>query len=101
MRYRSALQILAAAAAFTGAPHAGADSSGKWKSPQEAYEKVCAYCHDTNIGPVLTGRNLPPEYILTMVRMGNRAMPAFRPTELDDQLLAGVARYIATKEAKR
>ncbi|MBS0435259.1 MAG: cytochrome c, partial [Proteobacteria bacterium] len=31
---------------------------------------------------------------------GNRAMPAFRPTEIDDEILAGVAKLISTSPAK-
>ena len=81
--------LLAAAALAAAAPSAFADSSGKWKSSQETYDKVCAYCHEANVGPVLTGRKLPPEYVRAIVRSGNRAMPAFRPTEIDDEILAG------------
>lgn len=92
--------LLAAAALAAAAPSAFADSSGKWRNSQETYDKVCAYCHEANVGPVLTGRKLPPEYIRAIVRSGNRAMPAFRPTEIDDEILAGVAKLIATSTAK-
>ncbi|MCC4115975.1 cytochrome c [Aromatoleum toluclasticum] len=67
-----------------------------WRDGGEVYEKVCRYCHEANVGPVLKGRNLPPEYIQRVVRMGNRAMPAFRPTEIDDATLADVARRVST-----
>lgn len=80
------------------APPAQADSSGKWQSGQETYDKVCGYCHETNVGPVIRGRDLPEEYIRLMVRNGNRAMPSFRATEIDDQALAEVAQLVSGKK---
>ncbi len=74
-----------------------ADSSGKWQNGQEIYDKVCGYCHEVNVGPVLKGRALPVEYIQYVVRHGNRAMPSFRPSEIDDDMLAQVARLISGK----
>ncbi len=93
--YRFAPMCLIFAALSALAPQASADAGGRWQSSQEAYAKVCAYCHETGVGPLITGRSLPPEYIRAVVRGGNRAMPAFRPTELDDQTLAAVARLVA------
>lgn len=90
-----ASRLLIAAAALAAAGHATADSTGRWRNGQEAYQKVCAYCHEANVGPVLTGRNLPPAYIVALVRAGNRAMPAFRPSEIDDEMLNSLARIIA------
>ena len=65
-----------------------------WRDGGEVYDKVCGYCHEANVGPQLKGRALPEEYVRRVVRMGNRAMPAFRPTEIDDATLADVARRI-------
>jgi mono/diheme cytochrome c family protein len=57
---------------------------------------VCGYCHEANVGPVITGRNLMPEYIQAIVRNGNRAMPAFRESEINDAALAGVVKLVST-----
>lgn len=96
MKRFSALRLLMASIALATAGHADADSTGRWLSGQEAYQKVCAYCHEAKVGPVLTGRNLPPAYITTVVRMGNGAMPAFRQSEIDDEVLNSLARLIST-----
>ena len=90
------IRFLAAAVALGAAGHANADSTGKWQSSQEIYSKVCGYCHEANVGPVITGRNLMPEYIQAIVRNGNRAMPAFRESEINDAALAGVVKLVST-----
>ena len=87
------IRLLAAVAALVAAGQASADSTGKWQS------KVCGYCHEANVGPVITGRNLMPEYISAIVRNGNRAMPAFRESEINDAALAGVAKLVSTSPA--
>lgn len=66
-----------------------------WKDGAEVYAKVCGYCHDAQVGPQIRGRDLPAAYIRTVVRNGNRAMPAFRPSEIDDESLAQLAEYIS------
>lgn len=71
-------------------------SNFRWKDGPEVYAKVCSYCHDQQIGPVIRGRSLPPAYISAVVRNGNRAMPAFRASEIDDESLKKVAEYIST-----
>ena len=76
-----------------GGAHAG------WRDGGEVYDKVCGYCHEANVGPQLKGRALPEEYIRNVVRIGNRAMPAFRPSEVDDATLADVARRISSSAA--
>lgn len=90
------IRLLAAAAALVAAGSANADSTGKWQSSQEIYDKVCGYCHEANVGPVITGRNLMPEYIQAIVRNGNRAMPAFRESEINDAALAGVVKLVSS-----
>jgi 4-cresol dehydrogenase (hydroxylating) cytochrome subunit len=90
------IRLLAVAAALVAAGHANADSTGKWQNSQEVYNKVCGYCHEANVGPVITGRNLMPEYIQAIVRNGNRAMPAFRESEINDAALAGVVKLVST-----
>ena len=70
-----------------------------WRDGGEVYDKVCRYCHEANVGPVLKGRALPVEYVQRVVRMGNRAMPAFRPSEIDEATLADVARRVSGSAA--
>lgn len=86
--------VLAAAIALP----AGASPNGVWTSSQEAYEKNCARCHLTGVGPELRGRALPPEYIRLIARNGNLAMPAFPHSAIDDATLDGVARLIAASK---
>ena len=64
------------------------------------YEKVCAKCHEAGIGPVITGRGLEPVIFTTIVRYGNRAMPAFRVTDIDDATLQDLAVYLSKTPAK-
>lgn len=73
---------------------AQADSSGKWTSGKEVYDKVCGYCHElkTSIGPDIRGKNAND--IRERVRKGHRAMPAFRQSEIDDQALALLIDYL-------
>ena len=66
------------------------------RPPQAVYAKTCGYCHGSNVGPILLGRSLPPEAIKAIVRSGQNAMPAFRPTEITDTELDGVAAWIST-----
>ena len=66
-----------------------------WKDGAEIYAKVCGYCHEAQVGPQIRGRDLPAAYIHAVVRNGNRAMPAFRPSEIDDESLAKLAEYIS------
>lgn len=82
-------------AALAGPP-ATPEGAFAWKDGPEVYAKVCAYCHEQGVGPVIRGRALPPVYIRNMVRNGNRAMPSFRVAEIDDESLAKVAEYIST-----
>ncbi|MGH8762893.1 MAG: c-type cytochrome [Nitrosospira sp.] len=80
------------------APSEATESPGfVWKDGAEIYAKVCGYCHESNVGPVIRGRDLPPAYIHSVVRNGNRAMPSFRSSEIDDESLAKLAEYISKK----
>jgi mono/diheme cytochrome c family protein len=78
------------APAAPGAPATGSS----WQSGAQVYAKVCHYCHDAGVGPVLLGRQLPPEYVQLMVRRGLRAMPAFPASFIDDAALADLGRHI-------
>ena len=95
MHARRLVVCLGAVAALVAA--GGAQAA--WRDGGEVYDKVCRYCHEANVGPVLKGRSLPAEYVQRVVRMGNRAMPSFRATEIDDATLADVARLINASAA--
>lgn len=82
MRSAAAALLLAA-----GATHAGGDAAA-------VYNRVCGHCHDTGIGPIIMGRALPVEYVRQVVRTGPGAMPAFRPSEIDDRRLAELAVFV-------
>jgi len=64
------------------------------------YDSICAKCHEAGIGPVITGRGLDPVIFTTIVRYGNRAMPAFRVTDIDDATLQDLASYLSKTPAK-
>lgn len=78
-----------------------ADAAGQWRDGAQVYAKTCSFCHDTGIGPALVGRNLPPEYISTVVRNGFRAMPTFRSAEIDDIALEELSIYVSSAAADR
>lgn len=69
--------------------------NGRWKSGEEVYNKVCAYCHDTGVGPVIKGRTFPPPAYEAFVRNGHLAMPSFRDTEIDQRALQALSEYLA------
>ena len=61
MKYSPIPQFVVAASALLAVASASADSSGKWQNSQEIYDKVCGYCHEVNVGPVILGRSLLPD----------------------------------------
>ena len=101
---RAMLAMAIVSAAFISTLIAGGASAAppepqsnfRWKDGPEVYAKVCSYCHDQQIGPVIRGRSLPPAYISAVVRNGNRAMPPFRESEIDDESLKKLAEFIST-----
>ncbi len=82
---------------FAGA--AAADGDGVWKGGENVYAKICGHCHEAGVGPVIKGRELPPQYITAIVRHGFRAMPAFPASFIDDKSLQQVAEYISKAPA--
>jgi len=70
-----------------------------WRDGEQVYARLCSYCHETNVGPVLKGRDLPPAYFVAITRNGFRAMPAFREAEIDNSSLQSLAEFLATAEA--
>ncbi|WP_082747865.1 c-type cytochrome [Bradyrhizobium macuxiense] len=71
-----------------------AQSAGQWKTPEQIYGSVCAYCHDARIGPTIRGRQLDEGMIVAIVTNGLRQMPAFRPTDFSDDELKALARWL-------
>jgi mono/diheme cytochrome c family protein len=84
--------VRAAAAGATGPSTPAVDGA-------RTYADACVFCHDTNTGPTLRGRQLHPAYVRYVVRNGMAAMPAFRPSEVDDATLAALADYVASLPA--
>jgi mono/diheme cytochrome c family protein len=69
------------------------------RSPETVYAVTCGYCHGTNVGPILRGRNLPADIIKQRVRHGQNAMPAFRPTEITNAELDKLVAWISASKA--
>lgn len=92
LRLARGLRLVPVAFFFVAAAAIAAEPT--WQNGALVYAKVCHYCHDAGVGPVLLGRQLPPEYVQLMVRRGLRAMPAFSAAFIDDAALADVGRYI-------
>jgi mono/diheme cytochrome c family protein len=67
---------------------------------QQFYQKVCAKCHETGIGPVITGRGFPEAVYVTIARSGFNGMPAFRLSDIDDATLQDLAKYLAATTPK-
>ena len=96
--FGAGLILVAGAAAVQAQPSPqGPNVEGRGK---RYFEAVCAKCHETGIGPVLTGRGLDPIVFTTIARHGNRAMPAFRVTDIDDATLQDLAVYLSKSPAK-
>lgn len=77
-------------------------AESNWKNAQEAYTKVCAYCHNTGVGPDSVkikfdkdGVDARAQSIVYVVRHGLNAMPSFRKTEIDDKTLQDLAEGLA------
>lgn len=76
---------------------------GKESIPKDkaemVFQQTCMACHATGVGPVILGRDLPPEAIKLFVRHGNRAMPAFTEAMIDDETLDRVAEMVSKSKA--
>lgn len=96
MRLLTLLLLAASAGGATAEGGLSGNPAVAWRDGGQVYQKVCAHCHEAGVGPVIKGRSLPTLYIERVVRHGNRAMPSFRPSEIDDVALADVARVIST-----
>ncbi len=94
--------LLAAAALALSATSVGAqdvparlDDIKEFASGQEAWEKVCARCHLSGVGPDLSLVEYDVDTLRFFVRNGQLAMPAFPESAIDDATLAGIADYVA------
>ncbi|MDC7710898.1 c-type cytochrome [Vogesella indigofera] len=92
--------VLLAALLAVPAMSASAEGTAEISRGQQYYEKICAKCHETGIGPVLLGRGLPEVIFTTIPRSGLRAMPAFRVSDIDDATLQSLAKYLANSKPK-
>lgn len=88
------LSAAVAVAGFAAGGAASAQDAGGRRDGDYAYQKICRYCHEGGVGPVLMGRELDPDYVRRVVRNGLRAMPAFLPSEIDDAALDELANNI-------
>ncbi|MBB3374014.1 MULTISPECIES: cytochrome c [unclassified Novosphingobium] len=71
------------------------------RSPEQVYAKVCGYCHGRNVGPIILGRGLPAEAVRYIVRHGQNAMPAFRPTEITPAELDALSQWVSQSPARK
>jgi mono/diheme cytochrome c family protein len=69
------------------------------RSGEETYNKVCALCHETRVGPKLLGRQLSADAVKTIVRLGLNGMPAFRQSEISPAELEAVAQFVMTSSS--
>jgi 4-cresol dehydrogenase (hydroxylating) cytochrome subunit len=76
-----------------GPRHAAAGA--KWESATQAYQEICAYCHDTGVGPSLRKGAYTASHVQHVVRHGFNAMPAFLRADIDDRTLSQLADLIA------
>ena len=61
-----------------------------------SYNEICAYCHDTNVGPDLRLTQYDAETLKAFVRNGAGAMPAFPESEVSDAEIEEIASYLAS-----
>jgi mono/diheme cytochrome c family protein len=88
--------ILFAGLALAGAAQA-AQKLGEvqpQRSAEHVYASTCGYCHGVNVGPAIRGRAIPAASVEAIVRAGQNAMPAFRPTEISPAELKALAVWI-------
>lgn len=94
-----ALSLCGGALALSGKAKAQASYEVEPRSPQFIYDRTCGYCHGHNVGPIILGRQLPAAVVSAIVRSGNGAMPAFKPTEITDTELRALSQWISASDA--
>lgn len=87
------LMILSALPAYTAKEAVGEDNNQQ-AGGKNVYDTICQHCHETGVGPVIKGRQLPVEYITHIVRHGFRAMPAFPEPYISNEDLNLLGQYI-------
>ncbi|MDZ5456228.1 c-type cytochrome [Azohydromonas lata] len=90
--------LLLCGSAFAQPPSPPATPEAQARA-QRFYAQVCARCHETGIGPVITGRGLPAAFYVALARSGRNAMPAFRFSDIDDPTLQALGEYLAATPA--
>ncbi|MXO71959.1 cytochrome c [Altererythrobacter buctensis] len=90
---------MAAIAMLGGNARAQATYEVQPRAPEFLYARTCGYCHGHNVAPIIRGRNLPAPVIAAMVRSGQGAMPAFKPTEITNAELQALAQWLSTAPA--
>lgn len=69
------------------------------QTPEQIWDASCGYCHSGPMqAPVLHGRQLPQELIISFARNGANGMPPFHESELSDAELRALARWISDSE---
>lgn len=61
-----------------------------------AYNQLCAYCHDAGIGPDLGANEYDALTIQSFVRNGYGAMPAMTETQVSDEDIEQISKYLAS-----
>jgi len=83
----------------SGAPVSAETPAPPPRPPEAVYAKTCGYCHGQHVAPVIRGRAIPAEMTQAIVRRGQRAMPAFRPTEISNAELKALALWLKAAKA--
>lgn len=76
-------------------------SAGQWKDSEQIYQTFCVACHGTGIGPIILGREYPAQAVAVFVRNGAYTMPAFTPSEINDQELNALGQWIQDSAAPK
>lgn len=74
------------------------ESRLKWSGPEHIWRSSCGYCHGGAAGaPELRGAGLPPEAIIQFARQGAPGMPPFHASEISDEDLTRLAKWISVQ----
>lgn len=96
---RVAWALVLALSAWLAWGGAQAQSSGEWGSPEQLWRATCRYCHDNGVARELRGAGLEAQAIVTAVRTGPKAMPAFTQSQISDRDLEQLAAWVTAQKA--
>ena len=96
---RAGLALLLVSGALLQGCGAPANANAGPRPPEKIYATTCGYCHGHDVGPIIRGRKLPADAVRDIVRRGQGAMPAFRPTEISPEELTSLADWISASSA--